>query len=172
MMNGSGLKLRERLGLVGQERSEAERSEAERSAGPTKPAGARVVRSVPDPEVSVKGGRRRFSASYKARIVREADVCREAGEVGALLRREGLYSSNLTHWRKEYRKGAESALADDKRGSKPTKNPLAEENERLRRELDRTQRKLRQAETIIEFQKNLSEMLGISPTSIGSEGEN
>ncbi len=172
MMNGSGLKLRERLGLLGPERSQAEHSEAERSAGPTKPAAVRIVGSIPDPESPVKNGRRRFSACYKARIVREADACREPGEVGALLRREGLYSSHLTHWRRDYRKGVESALADDKRGRKPVKNPLEDELGRLRKELDRTQRKLRQAETIIEFQKNLSEMLGISPTSIGSEGEN
>jgi hypothetical protein len=87
MMNGSMLKLRERLGLGGPERSEAGRSKAERSAGCTKPAAVRIVGSVPDPEVLVKSGRRRFSASYKARIVREADACRELGEVGALLRR-------------------------------------------------------------------------------------
>jgi len=171
MMNVDSLKLRERLGLVGPERSEAERSEAERSAGPTKPADGRVRVLAPDPEVCEKNGRRRFSASYKARIVREADACREPGEVGALLRREGLYSSNLTQWRKEYRKGAESALSDDKRGRKPTRNPLADENDKLRRELDRTEKKLKQAELIIEFQKNLCEMLGISPTGISKNGE-
>jgi transposase len=82
-----------------------------------------------------------------------------------------LYSSHLTHWRKRYRKGATSALTDDKRGCKPVKHPLEDTVVRLRKELERTQRKLRQAETIIEFQKNLSEMLGISPTSIGREGE-
>lgn len=171
MMNGSGLKLRERLGLVGPERSEAERSEAERSAGPTKPAHRRVRVVTPDPEVREKSGRRRFSASYKARVVREADACREPGEVGALLRREGLYSSHLTHWRKDYRMGAESALSDDKRGRKPTRNPLEPEVEKLRRELERTTRKLKQAELIIDFQKNLCEMLGISPTGVSNDGE-
>jgi transposase-like protein len=171
MMNGSGLKLRERFGLVGSERSEAERSEAERSRDPTKPAVGRVRVSAPDPEVSSASGRRRFSAAYKARIVRKADACKEPGEVGVLLRREGLYSSHLTKWRREYRQGAEAALADDKRGRKSTKNPLADENDKLRRELERTQKKLAQAELIIDFQKNLCEMLGISPTGISKDGE-
>jgi transposase-like protein len=169
-MNGSGLNVRERLGSVGPERSEAERSEAERSAGTTEPAAVRMVR-VPDPEVPAKSGRRQFTASYKARIVREADACREPGELGALLRREGLYSSHLTKWRRDYRKGAEVALADDKRGRKPTRNPLTNENDKLRRELERTEKKLKQAELIIEFQKNLCEILGISPTGISSDGE-
>ena len=169
MMSGSGLKLRERLGLVGPERSEAERSEAERSAGTTKPAAVRMV--APNPEVPAKSSRRRFSAAYKARIVREADACREPGELGALLRREGLYSSHLTNWRRDYRKGAESALADDKRGRKSTRDPLADENDKLRRELERTEKKLKQAEMIIEFQKNLCEILGISPTGISNDGE-
>jgi transposase-like protein len=164
-VNGS-----ERIDLVRLERSKAERSEAERSVGLTKSAGKQLRVSVPDPEVSPASGRRRFSASYKARIVREADLCKEPGEIGALLRREGLYSSHLTHWRRDYRAGAESALADDKRGRKQTKNPLADENQRLGRELLRTQKKLRQAEMIIEFQKNLCEILGISPTGV-STGE-
>jgi transposase InsO family protein len=103
--------------------------------------------------------------------VREADACKESGEIGALLRREGLYSSHLNHWRKSYRAGAESALADDKRGRKATKNPLTDENQRLGRELLRTQKKLRQAEMIIEFQKNLCEILGISPTGISTDEE-
>ncbi|MCL4552405.1 MAG: IS3 family transposase [Candidatus Marsarchaeota archaeon] len=113
----------------------------------------RVV--APDPEVSAVSGRRRFSASYKARIVREADACVEVGEVGALLRREGLYSSNLTHWRKQYRNAGEAALADDKRGRKVTTNPLSSEVERLGRELERTQKKLTQAEMIIGVPKKL-----------------
>lgn len=171
MMNGNGFKLRERLGLVGSERSEAERSEAERNAGTAKPTAGQVRLMAPDPEVSAKSSRRRFSASYKARIVREADACQEPGEIGALLRREGLYSSSLANWRKEYRNGAESALADDKRGRKPIKNPLEPEVDKLRRELERTEKKLKQAELIIEFQKNLCEILGISPTGVSESGE-
>lgn len=147
-----------------------ERSEAERRGGLTKSAGRQMRVSVPDPEVSAASGRRRFSASYKAWIVREADACTKPGDIGELLRREGLYSSHLNHWRRDYRAGAESALADDKRGRKATKNPLADENQRLGRELERTQKKLHQAEMIIEFQKNLCEILGISPTGV-SNGE-
>ncbi len=120
MMTGSSLRLKERLGLSGPVRDEAQRSEVERVVGSMKPS----VRVAPDPEVSSMSGRRRFSAAYKARIVLEADACTESGEVGALLRREGLYSSSLSHWRKEYRKAGEAALADDKRGRKVTKNPL------------------------------------------------
>jgi transposase len=162
----------EKIDFVRLERSEAERSEAERSGGLTKSAGDQVRVNAPNPEVSSSSGRRRFSAAYKARIVREADACREPGEVGALLRREGLYSSHLNKWRKDYRRAGESALADDKRGRKQTKNPLADENQRLCRELERAQKKLKQAELIIDFQKNLCEILGISPTSVSTDEEN
>ena len=166
-MNGSSLRLKERLGLSGPVRGAAERSEADGGGMVARPS----VRVAPDPEVSSVSGRRRFSASYKARIVREADACVEPGDVGALLRREGLYSSHLTHWRREYRRAGESALADDKRGRKPTKNPLADENERLGRELERTEKRLAQAQLIIEFQKNLCEILGICPTGVSTEGQ-
>lgn len=160
-----------RIDLVRPERSEAERSEAERSVGLTKSAGRQVRVSVADPEVLAASGRRRFSASYKARIVREADACTQPGDIGSLLRREGLYSSHLNNWRRDYRTGAESALADDKRGRKQTTNPLKPEVERLGRALERTQQKLRQAEMIIEFQKNLCEILGISPTGVSKDEE-
>ena len=161
----------DRIELVRPERSEAERSDAERSGGLTNSAGRQDRVHVADPEVRAASGRRRFTAPYKARIVREADACTQPGDIGSLLRREGLYSSHLTNWRHDYRQGAESALADDKRGRKPTTNPLTPEVERLGRELERTQQKLRQATMIIEFQKNLCEMLGISPTGVSkSEG--
>ena len=166
-MTGSSLRLKERLGLSGSVRDEAERSEADGGGVVARPS----VRVAPDPEVSSVSGRRRFSSAYKARIVREADACTESGEVGALLRREGLYSSNLTHWRKQYRKAGEAALADDKRGRKITRNPLAGEVERLGRDLERTEKKLAQAEMIIEFQKNLCEILGISPARVSTEGQ-
>ncbi len=166
-MNSSSLRLKERLGLSGPVRDEAERSEADGGGVVARPS----VTVAPDPEVSSVSGRRRFSSAYKARIVREADACTESGEVGALLRREGLYSSNLTHWRKEYRKAGEAALADDRRGRKVTKNPLQPEVEKLRRDLERTEKKLAQAELIIEFQKNLCEILGISPARVSTEGE-
>jgi len=166
-MNGSSLRLKERLGLSGSGFGLDERGEAEGVRGSGKPS----VRIAPDPEVSAVSGRRRFSAAYKARIVREADACVEPGEVGALLRREGLYSSNLVNWRREYRKAGEAALADDKRGRKVTTNPLQSEVDKLRRDLERTQKKLAQAEMIIDFQKNLCEILGISPARVSTEGE-
>ena len=167
MMTGSSVRLKEELGLWAPVRGEAERSEADGGGVVARPS----VRVAPDPEVSSVSGRRRFSSAYKARIVLEADACTEPGEVGALLRREGLYSSSLSHWRKEYRKAGEAALADDKRGRKITRNPLAGEVDKLRRELERTEKKLAQAEMIIEFQKNLCEILGISPARVSTEGE-
>jgi transposase-like protein len=116
---------------------------------------------VPNPEVSDRPKRRRFSAAYKAQIVEEADRCSEPGSVAALLRREGLFSSHLTHWRQEYRAGALQRLQDDKRGRKRTQHPLEAENESLRKQLARTERRLQQAETIIEIQKKVAQMLGI-----------
>jgi transposase len=114
----------------------------------------------PDPEVRETPQRRRFSAAYKLRILQEADACSGTGDLGALLRREGLYSSNLTVWRRQRDEGSLQALAPKKRGRKAA-DPLALENETLRRETERLQRRLRQAELIIEIQKKASEMLGI-----------
>ena len=150
----------------GEERSDSERN------GRTPPSAVRSDRvsewppdrtseSPPDPEVAEKAHRRRFTAEYKAGIVREADGCREPGQIGALLRREGLYSSQLVHWRRQSREGAYRALRDDHRGRKRKRSPLEEENERLRNQVARLERRLHQAETIIEFQKKISEMLGI-----------
>jgi transposase-like protein len=115
----------------------------------------------PDPEVPERPRRRRFTAEYKLRIVKEAEAC-QAGEIGALLRREGLYSSHLSKWREQYRGGAFKGLQAKKRG--PAPNPdkrLAKEVEKLERENQRLRKRLQQAETIIEFQKKVSEMLGI-----------
>ena len=118
------------------------------------PPGASGEKGVlPDPEVAPQAQRRRFSAAYKARIVREADTCTQPGEIGALLRREGLYSSCLTEWRKVYRRGAQAALAADRRGRKPKQTESEKENERLRKQLVRTEEELRQAKLILEAQK-------------------
>ena len=115
-----------------------------------------------NPEVPEKAKRRRFEASYKLRVLEEADGCTVAGQLGELLRREGLYSSHLTTWRKQRDEGALDALSAKKRGRKPKrKDAVAVENERLRRENQRLTERLRQAETIIEVQKKVSEMLGI-----------
>jgi len=94
----------------------------------------------------------------------------EEGAIGALLRREGLYSSQLATWRRQYRSGALTALKDNKRGRKRTKNPLEDEVARLQRENARLGHRLEQAETIIEIQKKVSTMLGIPLKDEASEG--
>lgn len=124
---------------------------------------------IPDPEVEARPKRRRFSAAYKARIVEEAEGCTEPGAVGALLRREGLYSSQLSKWRTQYRAGALDALRDDKRGRKPTKHPLEDEVVRLRKENARLSGRLEQAEAIIEIQKKVAAMLGNPLPSVEHE---
>lgn len=126
-------------------------------------------RSAPDPEVSALPKRRRFSADFKARIVEEAESCTEPGEIGALLRREGLYSSQLSSWRELYRTGALQALRDDKRGRKPKRHPLQDENEKLRKQNERLADRLERAEMIIEIQKKVATMLGIPLNSVENE---
>jgi transposase len=157
------------VSFVAPERSGGERSESERSGGATNAAALRRG-AVPEPEVPAVPQRRRFTADYKAGIVQEADACREEGAIGALLRREGLYSSKLTTWRRQYRSGALTALKDNKRGRKQTRNPLEDEVSRLQRENVRLTRRLEQAETIIEIQKKLSSMLGIPLMDEPNEG--
>jgi transposase-like protein len=116
--------------------------------------------------------RRRFTAAYKARIVREADTCTQVGQIGALLRREGLYASHLGKWRERLREGGEASLAEAKRGRKPKRTPVEVENERLRKQNARLEQRLKQAETIIEIQKKVSEILGIPLAGIDeSEGD-
>jgi transposase-like protein len=143
--------------LLAPERAEPQRSGGEANGG----ANNRVAASpVPDPEVATQPKRRRFTAAYKARIVEEAQRCTAPGEVGALLRREGLYSSALTQWRRQYQAGALKGLKDDKRGRKRTRDARDEELQRLRRDNERLNKKLRQAELIIEIQKKVAAMLG------------
>ena len=125
-----------------------------------------------NPEVPEKAKRRRFDAAYKLRILEEAERCIESGQLGELLRREGLYSSHLTTWRRQRDEGALQGLGPKKRGRKAKrKDPMALEVERLRRENQRLSERLRQAETIIEVQKKVSEMLGVSPTSQNDEAK-
>ena len=117
---------------------------------------------IPDPAVLEKPTRRRFTAEYKLRILREVDRCTQPGQLGALLRREGLYSSHLTTWRQQRDEGTLAGLTPKRRGRKANPDaPLIAENERLKRETQRLAARLRQAETIIEVQKKLSEILGI-----------
>ena len=133
------------------------------------PWGGTGAAVIPDPEVPTKATRRRFTSEYKRRILKEADAC---ADLGALLRREGLYSSNLNTWRKQRERGVLKALAPKKRGRKETvRNPLAAENEKLQKENKRLTKRLKQAELIIDFQKKVAQMLGI-PLSTPEEGEN
>lgn len=147
-------------GLVGE-------TEGARRATGVSPTGvAELMGSTPDtrpdPEVPEKPARRRFSAEYKLAILREAGACTEHGEIGALLRREGLYASNLTAWRKQRDQGSLNALSPSKRGRKPkTKNPLSDEVARLERENRKLKKCLDQAELIIDFQKKVAALLGI-----------
>lgn len=127
----------------------------------------------PDPEVPEAKARRRFTAQYKLRILEEADACTEPGQLGVLLRREGLYSSNLTTWRRQRSEGILDSLSPKKRGRKAKKkNPLAERVGQLERENQRLRHKLKQAETIIEVQKKVSQLLGIPLDSPESDEGN
>ncbi len=113
-------------------------------------------------EVAEKAVRRRFSAQYKQRILSQADACTELGEIGKLLRREGLYSSHLSKWRAQRDQAVQEGLSR-KRGRKPAqKNPLVEENARLQNQVKRLEARVAQAQTIIEVQKKLAQLLSLS----------
>jgi transposase-like protein len=112
-------------------------------------------------EVPEQSRRRRFTKEYKIAILGQADRCSRPGEVGALLRREGLYSSHLTSWRAQRHEGSLQAL-ERKRGPKPKRTPELVEVEKLRRENEHLREKLRKAQKIIDVQKKLSEVLGLT----------
>jgi transposase len=118
----------------------------------------KVKEEMPNTEVVAKAKRRRFTAAEKLRVLREAEACRGSGEIGALLRREGLYSSYLTTWRRQQELGELEGLSPQKRGPKP--NPQAVELAKLRRENERLQARLQRAELIIDVQKKVAQMLG------------
>jgi transposase len=122
------------------------------------PNGRVAPDGVPDPELVERAKRRRFSAEYKLRILRLADACTRPGEIGTLLRREGLYTSHLTAWRKQRDAGALEML-DRKRGRKPADRRDAE-NAALRRRLERVEAELEKARRVIEVQGNVSALLG------------
>jgi transposase-like protein len=130
-------------------------------AAPEGTGGAAGAAAVATVEVVAKARRRRFSAEYKARILREAEACAGSGQIGALLRREGLYSSHLTEWRRLRARGAVAALAAKKRGRKSTRDARDRELAKLQRENARLRRQLARAEAVLEVQKKLSEILGI-----------
>ncbi len=104
-----------------------------------------------DPEVLALPKRRTFTAEYKARIVEEAQKCTESGQIGVLLRREGLFLSTLTQWRRQCQRGALQGLKDGKRGRKRTRNARDQELEFLRRENKRLSKKLSQADLVIDI---------------------
>lgn len=109
-----------------------------------------------------KATRRKYSAEYKLAVLREADGCTKPGEIGALLRREGLHSSNLVSWRRQREKGELSALSPRKRGPVPKeKNPLAAKVAALEKETARLKARAERAEALVELQKKVSEILGI-----------
>jgi transposase len=123
--------------------------------------------SAPDPEVPAKVERRQFTAEYRVRILKQADACKKPGELGALLRREGLYSSLLTHWRRQREQGALQDMRGRRRGPKPrVVDPRVKQLEAENRKL---QRKLARAETIITLQKKVAEILGIPLKALDSD---
>jgi transposase-like protein len=135
-------------------RREPERSEGDRSATDGRTGADSKPR--PDPEVVAVASRRRFSAEYKERILDAADRAKGSGGVGALLRREGLYSSLLATWRRERRVGVRNALTPQKRGPKSKRNPAEETTDKFRRENERLSEQLRKAEIVIDVQKKPS----------------
>lgn len=160
---------------AGPQRRKGERSEPDRSggaAGAGDASPAPQAAAIPDPEVPATPKRRRFTAEYKRSILEQAEACREEGAIGALLRREGLYSSHLSTWRRQRQQGELEGLTPKKRGRKPTADPLAEEIRRLRAENARLTRQLQKAETIIDVQKKVSTLLGISLPEPPSDEEN
>lgn len=117
----------------------------------------------PDPEVVARPTRRQFTAQYRLRILEEADRCTGPGEVGRLLRREGLYSSHLSTWRKARRKSALQGLTAKKRGTKPkARHPLEATVRALETKVTRLERELHAAHTILEVQKKVAGLLGFS----------
>ena len=126
-------------------------------------AGGAVAPRAPDPEVVAKPTRRRFSAEYRLRILEEADRCTQPGEIGRLLRREGLYSSHLSVWRKARRNGSLKALTPKKRGAKPAEsNPLSGKVRQLEAKVTRLEKELATAHTIIDVQGKVAGLLGLN----------
>lgn len=118
--------------------------------------------SIPEVEVSAKAKRRRFTAEYKQRILAEVAACTERGAVGALLRREGLYSSHIAEWKASAARGELAGLSPRKRGPAPKK--VDERDKKiadLERRLARSERRAERAEALVEFQKKVSEFMGI-----------
>ena len=114
---------------------------------------------VPETEVVVKAKRRQYTADYKLRILKEIDSCQGNGDIGAVLRREGLYSSMLSKWKDQRDNGALDGLSAQKRG--PKFDPQAAELALMKHDNDRLRERLRQAELIIDVQKKVAQLLGV-----------
>ena len=165
------IRMREAAQSIGEEpeRRGDERSEAPRSGGSSAGEGAPAP-VPPDPEVPARHAKRRFTTTYKLEILRRADACTRSGELGALLRKEGLYSSHLVTWRRQRAHG----LTPKKRGRKPTSTDprmktLEREKAALATENRRLERRLQRAETIIAFQKKVASLLGIPLNPLPSD---
>jgi transposase len=148
--------------LPAAERREAERSEDSRSGGAGKTVAPEPpAQTRPDPEVVADAKRRTFTAEYKQRVLTDADAAAaQPGGIGALLRREGLYSSHLVTWRRERQAGVLKGLTPQKRGPKSKRNAQEEEMQKLRRENQRLTEQLRKAEIVIDVQKKVGALLG------------
>jgi transposase-like protein len=130
------------------------------------------VAPVPDSEVIARPRRRSFTAEYRCSILDQADAAHDAGAVGLLLRREGLYSSHLATWRRQRRQGGIDALAPKKRGPKVVVSPLVKENREQQATIIRLTKKLKNAELIIEVQKKVAALLGNPIPNIRIDEEN
>ena len=160
-MSGNFLGILPSGALAATERSEGEPGEPQRSGVAAKAGADSPLASRPDPEVVAKPKRRTYTAEYKQRILAEAETAAAIpGGVGALLRREGLYSSLLAYWRRERANGILEALTPQKRGPKSKRHPMDEEIQKLRRQNARLAEDLRKAELIIDVQKKVAALLG------------
>jgi len=156
--------------LPAAERREDERSETSRSTAAGKTVAPEPpVAPRPNPEVVADARRRSFTGEYKQRILAELDSATQPGAVGALLRREGLYSSHLSTWRRERQAGVLKGLTPLKRGPKSKRNPLDEEMQKLRRENQRLIEELRKAAIVIDVQKKVGALLGWPLPKAGPE---
>lgn len=149
------------ISAKGPEKGETEGGRRPTGVSPFSGPDQNLANRPADPEVVEVVKRRKHTAAYKLRILTEADGCTEQGQIGALLRREGLYYSNLTTWRRQREEGMFQGLSQKRGRKKKSVNPLAKRLEELERENSQLRTKLSQAELIIDFQKKISEFLGI-----------
>ena len=160
-MNGNSFGFASSVPWAATERSGGEPGEPKRSAVAAQAGGEPGQTSRPDPEVVAKPKRRTYTAEYKLGILQQAEaVAATRGGIGTLLRREGLYSSQLATWRRERANGILEALTAQKRGPKSKRHPLDDENQKLRRQNARLTEDLRKAHIIIEVQKKVAGLLG------------